>query len=127
MTTCCVDSMWTRTLSTDISISRPTMAGLSHLAPARPTPVHGLVVGGTLACDPVTADAPEDPNPAGDAPERPGEAVGLGLVDDPGVSAPGDGPAPIGLPGTCCRTAVPSVVASIQKMAGAWPGERGMT
>ena len=59
-----------------------------------------------------------------------GEAVGPpdapGPAEPPGSGlAPGDPSRP--LPGTCWRVAVPSVVPSIQKIAGAWPGDRGAT
>jgi hypothetical protein len=54
------------------------------------------------------------------------EPEAAGLAEPPGRGlAPGE---PSGAePGTCWRVAVPSVVPSIQKIAGAWPGERGAT
>ena len=59
-----------------------------------------------------------------------GEAVdapdAAGLAEPPGSGlAPGDPSGPV--PGTCWRIAVPSVAPSIQKIAGAWPGDRGAT
>jgi hypothetical protein len=98
------------------------MGGLSHLAPAspphrrigsdpRPGARYGLGVGrGPADGFGVTTGAPDGPGP--------GDALEAGLA--PG-ELPGDAD------GAGWRTAVPSVFPSIQKIAGAWPGERGIT